>query len=180
MTRTRIAKRYARALFELASEANKIEPIGSEIQAIRDLLATNAELHTALLSPVLPRTTKAEILDALIEAAGVDPLVGNFLRVLLEARKLPALGDICDAYATFADEAAGRVRGEAVTPMALAPADLDALRAALSKALDKEVFLDAREDPSILGGVVARVGNLVFDGSLRTQLIRMKETLTRG
>lgn len=180
MNRTRIAKRYARALFDLASVADNVERIGSEVAVVGELLETDADLNTALLSPVLPRTSKAEILDALIDAAGADPLVANFLRVLLDAGRLPVLADIHGAYTALADEASGRVRGEAVTPMALEPADLEALRDALAESLGKEVFLDAREDPSILGGVIARVGNLVFDGSLRTQLIRMKETLTRG
>jgi F-type H+-transporting ATPase subunit delta len=138
LIRTRIANRYARALFELAQEADRIA------------------------------------------AAALQPLVVNFLRTLLEARKLPFLGDMVAAYGRMVDEATGRVRGEALTPMPLADSDLEALTSALSRATEKEVILEARTDPSLLGGVLARVGNLVFDGSIRSQLQRMRETLIKG
>ena len=78
------------------------------------------------------------------------------------------------------DEATGKVRGEAITPMPLEDAALQTISQALSKALDKEVILEARQDPSLMGGMVARVGNLVFDASVKTQLQRMKDTLIKG
>ena len=180
MIRTRIAQRYAKALFELAQEAGKTAEVAEQLQAVVGVLAEQEDLRTALLSPVLTRTAKAEVLEALLGAATFDPLVANFLRVLLEARKLRYLGDVLDAYRDMVDEAEGRVRGEAVTPKALKASEVHALTSALAKALGKEVELEARVDPSLLGGVVARVGNLVFDGSLRTQLDRLKETLTKG
>ncbi len=180
MIRTRIARRYARALFDLAKEQGKIEPIGRELAQIHELLVTNPDLRATLMTPVLPRRAKAEVLEALLEQAGPDPLVANFLRVLLEARKLQVLGDILQAYQAFADEAAGRVRGEVVAAMPLEPDDVEAFRGALAKHLSKEVLLTPRQDPDILGGVVAQVGNLVFDASLRTQLVRLRDSLIKG
>lgn len=180
MIRTRLTKRYTRALFELATEALKVEAVGRQLEELEALLASNQDLRDALLSPVSSRDSKAEVLDALAGASGLDSLVANFLRVLLEARKLNLLSDIVIAYRELADAATGRVRGLAVTPMPLEDSDVLALADALSKALKKEVLLETQLDPSLRGGIVARVGNLVFDGSLRTQLMRMRETLIKG
>jgi F-type H+-transporting ATPase subunit delta len=180
LIRTRITKRYTRALFELATEAQKVEAVGRDLAALQELLAADASLRDALMSPVLTRDAKAQILDTVIEASGLDSLVGHFLHILLEARKLPLVPDIVAAFGALADQATGKIRGVAVTPMPLDDADTQALAAALSQALKKEVLLDAQIDPTLRGGVVARVGNLVFDGSLRTQLMRMRETLIKG
>jgi len=180
LIRSRIAQRYAKALFELAQEAGKTAEVAEQLAAVQESLVSQEDLRAALLSPVLPRAAKAEVLEAVLATAPFDPIAAHFLQVLLEARKLPNLDDVLQAYAAMRDTAEGRVRGEAVTPMPLKDAQIRALREALAKALDKEVELETRVDPSLLGGVVARVGNLVFDGSLRTQLERMKETLIKG
>jgi len=180
LIQTRIAQRYALAIFELAQEAGKTEEIGRDLDGVRAFLASDETVRNALLSPVVTRAAKAEVLQAVLEAASLEPLVANFLRVLLEARKLGALDDVVAVYDNMVDEVKGRVRGAALAAMPLDDADVDALAQALSRALEKEVILEAHTDPSILGGVVAQVGNLVFDGSVRTQLQRMKETLIKG
>lgn len=180
MIRARITKRYTRALFEIASETGKIEEVRQELEAVDALLTDEESLRDAIASPVLPREVKAEILEAVAAQAKLDPLVANFLRVLLDARKLPLLRDVVAAFREMADEAAGRIRGVAVSRMPLDREDLAALAQALSSRIQKEVQLEARLDPGLGGGIVARVGNLVFDGSLRTQLQRMKETLSKG
>lgn len=179
MIKTRVAKRYARALFELAEADNRIEAVGSDLAAVETVF-TDAAVRDGLTSPVKKHEEKAEVLKAIIEAAGIDAMVGNFLHVLLDARKLAVVPQICATYAKMADEATGKLRGEAITPMALEPSSLETIAAALSKALGKEVILEARQDPSLMGGMVARVGNLVFDASVKTQLQRMKDTLIKG
>lgn len=180
MISTRIAQRYSRALFELAEEAGKISEVGSDLQELSTVIRTDETLRTALLSPLLTRSARSQVMTALVETAAPQPLVARFLAVLLDARKLPCLPDIVAEYQRLSDERSGRVHGEAVTAMPLADKDVAALAKALSSALDKEVHLDARQDPAVLGGVVAQVGNLVFDGSLRTQLQRMKDNLIKG
>lgn len=180
MIRTRITQRYTRALFDLAGEAGHRAEVGADLQSLTEVIQADPTLHTALLSPLLTRTARSEVMSALLDAAAPQPLVANFLRVLLDARKLPCLPDIVAEYARLEDEASGRIHGEVLSTMPLADADVAALSTALSGALNKEVILETRQDPAILGGVVARVGNLVFDGSLRTQLQRMKDNLIKG
>jgi F-type H+-transporting ATPase subunit delta len=180
LIKLRVAKRYARALFELAKETGRIEEIGGELTSVVQFFETNGELWHGLTSPATPREAKSQALDAIAEKGGLDKTVANFLRVLLDARKMVLLPQVTSAYADLADEAAGRVRGTAAAPMKLDEAALQRLSAALSKALSKKVVLDAEQDPSLVGGVVARVGNLVFDASVKTQLERMKDSLIKG
>ena len=180
MINTRIAQRYTRALFELAQEAGTIAEVGSDLQELSQVILTDETLRAALLSPLLTRSARTQVMTALLDEAQPQPLVARFLTVVLDARKLPCLPDIVTEYQRLADELSGRVQGEAVAAMPLADQDVAALAKALTSALDKEVHLDARQDPALLGGVVAQVGNLVFDGSLRTQLQRMKDNLIKG
>jgi F-type H+-transporting ATPase subunit delta len=180
LIRSRIVKRYTRALFELAQEAGSREEVGQDLSAFDGFLAGDEDLREALLSPVLTRDVKAQVLDAVLDATGPNPYVANFLRVLLEARKLSLLSQMVAAFRDLADEAAGRVQGTVAASMPLEEADVKALSEALSRTLRKEVRLGSELDPALCGGVVARVGNLVFDGSVRTQLQRMRETLIKG
>jgi F-type H+-transporting ATPase subunit delta len=180
LIRTRVAKRYTRALFELAEEAGQIPEVGADLQGLSDIIQAEETLRTALLSPLLSRSARAQVMSAVLEAAQPQAIVTNFLQVLLDARKLPCLPDIVAEYNRLADEGSGKVHGEAITALPLPPDAVAALAKALSAALKKEVILEARQDADILGGVVARVGNLVFDGSLRTQLQRMKDNLIKG
>lgn len=180
MIKIRIAKRYARALFELAEADNRIEEIGRDLAVIDALFASDAAIRDGLTSPVKSHEAKAEVLTAIIDAVGTDKMVGNFLHVMLEARKLAVLPQVNATYAVMADEATGKLRGEVITPTPLEDSALQTISAALSKALGKEVILEARQDPSLMGGMVARVGNLVFDASVKTQLQRMKDTLIKG
>ncbi len=180
MIKIRIAKRYARALFELAEEEGRIEEIGRDLAVIDALFVSDSAIRDGLTSPVKSHEAKAEVLTAIIEATGADKMVGNFLFVMLEARKLTVLPQVNATYMAMADEATGKLRGEVITPMPLEESALQTISAALSKALGKEVILEARQDPSLMGGMVARVGNLVFDASVKTQLQRMKDTLIKG
>ncbi len=180
MIKTRVAKRYAKALFELAREAGRIEEYGRDLEVVDSLFKSDETIRVGLTSVVASHDAKAGVLDTVIDAAGIDKTVGNFLRVLLEAGKMSVLPFVAEEYTALADEATGRVRGEVAAPIALDAAALARIEAALSAALGKKVTLEARLDPALIGGVVARVGNLVYDASVRTQIQRMKESLIKG
>lgn len=180
MIKTRIAKRYARALFEIAREAGRIEDYGRDLGVVTAVFKADSAIREGLTSVALTHTVKAAFLDTVIEVSAVDVVVGNFLKVVLDARKMPVLAEITDEYIALADEATGKVKGEVVSPTPLTEAEIERLSAALGAALGKKVVLNAREDATLIGGVVARVGNLVFDASVRTQIQRMKESLLKG
>lgn len=180
MIKNRIAKRYARALFQLAGESGKVEAYAGELKKVLDVFNADKAVKSGLVNPAVSHGVKAEILAALVDAAKVDKVIANFLSVVLDARKIAVLPEIFAAYAEMADEATGKIRGVASAPVALDAQALNGLSSALTKALGKEVILEAKEDKTLLGGVVARVGNLVFDASVKTQLQRMRETLIKG
>jgi F-type H+-transporting ATPase subunit delta len=180
LIKTRLAKRYARALFELAKEAGRIEEIGRDLGVVDSLFQSDANVREGLSSPIVNADHKLKILDALIGATGIDKTVGNFLRVLLEARKMVILPQTAVEYAVLADQATGKLRGVVTAPLVLSGEEISRLSAALTKSLGKEVILESKADPSLLGGVVAKVGNMVYDASVRTQLQRMKESLIKG
>jgi len=180
LIKTRIAKRYARALFEIAKEAGSIEEYGRDLGVVHTLYVSDASIRNGLTTVIVGYEAKVALLDAVIEAAGLDRTVGNFLKVLLDAGKMGVLPQVVEEYSSLADAATGKLRGEVTAPMALDGEAVAKLSAALSKALGKQVILESHEDTALIGGVVARVGNLVFDASVRTQIQRMKESLLKG
>ena len=109
---------------------------------------------------------------------GLSPLVANFCSYLIDQRRTRDLAVIRDEFVRLAEEAAGRVRGELVTAAPLDAAALDRVRGALKRRVGREIELSVRVDPELVGGLVARVGDLVFDGSLRSQLAQLRAQLT--
>jgi F-type H+-transporting ATPase subunit delta len=117
-------------------------------------------------------------LQGLAGPLGLSPLLTHFLSFLIDQRRTRDLAAIHEDYVRLAEEAAGRVRGEVVSATPLDPAQLARIRAALARRMGRELDLAIRVDPDLLGGLVARVGDLVFDGSLRTQLAQLRAQLT--
>jgi len=114
------------------------------------------------------------------ERLGFSPLLQKFCAFLIDQRRSRDLEQIHDEYVRLAEEAAGRVRGEVLAAAPLSDAQLDRLRSALARRTGQQVELSVQVDPSLLGGAVARIGDLIFDGSLRTQLAQLRASLTGG
>jgi F-type H+-transporting ATPase subunit delta len=172
------SQRYARALFSLARDEGRIEAVRGELDLLVGALEAVPALRDVLVRPLHPAAERRAALVAVGERLGLSPLLRHFCLFLIDQRRTRDLAAIRDEYVRLAEEAAGRVRGEVVAAAPLEGAQLDRLRAALSQQLGRTVDLDVRVDPQLLGGVVARVGDLVFDGSLRTQLAQLRANLT--
>ena len=179
MARTAAARRYAKALFELAKESGRVAEIGGELASIGDLLEGNAELHNVLFRPLHPVAQRRAVLDGVTERLGASPTVRSFFSLLIDQRRLVDFPAIRDEFERLASEDAGLRRAEIVSAGALRDDQLERLRRALSNRTGSEVEITVRVDPSLLGGVIAKVGDLVFDGSLRTQLRQLRANLTR-
>ena len=173
-------RRYARALFALAHEASQVAEIGGEIDSIRDLLAEVPELKDALFRPLHPVAERRAVLRAVAMNLEVRDTVRNFLVFLVDQRRLIDFDGIRDEYQRLADETAGRMRADIVTASPLSDGQRDRLERALSSRTGRQVELDVRVDADLIGGAVAKVGDVVFDGSIRTQLSQLRDTLTRG
>ena len=165
-----VARRYARALHALASEARRAEAVTDELAAFDQLLSAEPELREALLRPWVKAATKRGIVLEVAGRLGVSPLTRNFLALVAQRRRLDLLGEILAAYRARVDEAAGRSRARVRSAAPLSDAERAALREHLGRRLGRTVLLDTEVDPNLLGGFVAEVGSRVLDMSVAGQL----------
>jgi F-type H+-transporting ATPase subunit delta len=172
------SQRYAKALFGLARDEGRVDPVRGELDLLVATMEAVPELRDVLVRPLHPAAERRAALTAVGGRLGLSTLLRHFCLFLIDQRRTRDLAAIRDEYVRLAEEAAGRVRGEVVAAAPLEDAQLDRLRTALTQRLGRTVALDVRVDPQLLGGVVARVGDLVFDGSLRTQLDQLRANLT--
>ncbi len=175
-----IAKRYARALFELAKEEGKLEECQSELRALVSLFDEVPDFENILKSPIYPEDGKRQILDLVISKAGVSPLLGKLLYLLVEKQRIGYFRDVVDYYDKLMDEHNNIVRAQVFAPMDLDDGTIEKIANSLKQLVGKTVVVDFHKDPDLIGGIVAKVGDLVLDGSVRTQLRNIKETLKRG
>ena len=179
MARGAVARRYAKALFELSKEAGQVAEVVGELTAMGDLLEENPELHDALFRPLHPVAQRRAVLDGVTDRIGASPTVQSFFSLLIDQRRLVDFPAIREEVERLASEDAGLRRAEVVSAGPLRDDQVERIRLALSARTGAEVEVSVRFDPSLLGGVIAKVGDLVFDGSLRTQLHQLRANLTR-
>jgi F-type H+-transporting ATPase subunit delta len=172
-----VARRYARALFEIGLARGTFEQIGQELSDVAALWSSSLDLRRALQNPVFSRAQKRAVLQQLLPRITSSADIQKFMLLLLERRRIGVLASIARAYREMADEHAGRVRAEVISAQPLSPAETDRVRRSLEQRTGKKVILKTTEDPSLIGGLVARVGDLVLDGSLRTQLASLRQRL---
>ncbi len=173
-----LAKRYARALLDVAAETQAAEGVLRELAGVATLIDEQRELRLFLLNPSVRRRDAVQVLDEIAGRLQVSPLARTFLRVLLEAGRIAALRDILRAYGEILDERIGRVRAAVTAATPLSGEQQANLASELGRLTGKQVVLEVAEDPAILGGVVARIGSLVYDGSLKTRLAQLRRELT--
>ncbi|MCB9680032.1 MAG: ATP synthase F1 subunit delta [Alphaproteobacteria bacterium] len=172
------ARRWARALVELATEAGTAEAVQAELTSVHEALTgEGGALFEALSSPVFTVVERKAVLADVVGRVGTGPLVTHFLGLLVERGRMGSLPDIVRQFVEMLDERAGRIRVSVATVEALSPALESELKAAFEKSTGKSVVLDAHIDPSLIGGLVARVGSKVYDASLRTRLEDLKNRL---
>lgn len=174
-----IARRYARALFSLAVEQDRIEPWSQALSAVRDAVRSSSELDDALTNPVYTRDQRRAVVGKLAQALGLDDEPRNLLNLLADRNRLPLLESVCETFGELADQKLGRVRARVISAVPLEPTEASRLAQKLAGTTQAEVIVDREVDPTILGGVVAQVGSMVYDGSLRTQLEQLRRALKR-
>jgi len=173
------ARRYARALFALAGEEDRVEPVRASLAELDDLLRDHRELRNLLLTPLHPVAERRAVLRALVEKLQAGPILGQFCAYLIDRRRLIEFKMIREEYDRLADEATGHVTAEVLAASELSPGQREQLQRALSTRTGRTVQLDVNVRPDLIGGAIAKVGDLVFDGSLRTQLAQLRANLTR-
>ena len=179
MTAGAAAGRYARALFDVVlKEGGDVEKVQADFQQFVDLFAQHPVLATTLANPAIPAAKKHAVAKALIERAGtISPVVAKMILLLAERDRMALLPEIARSYRERVMDHQKIIRGQVTTAIALPPEKLRALEQGLQAATGRKVVLDTKVDPSIIGGVITRLGSTVYDGSVTTQLQKMKPSL---
>lgn len=181
MSEPTVVTRYARAIVELAVEANAEDAIQRDLASVVEAMAAGqGELGAAIASPVFSADERRAVLGKVLDVEGVHALSRNFLFTLADRGRVGLLPDITRKVMETLDARAGRVRVEVRTTEPLSPELAAEIRAAFEKSTGKTVLLETRIDPSLLGGMVARLGGRVYDASLRTRLNDLKHRLIHG
>ena len=174
-----LARRYARAVIELGDSAGNTDKLGADLRVLAQAMTTSPELTTALSNPAIRRADRRKVLDQLLQRIGSQPQTRNLVYLLLDGERLGSLVAISREVDAMIEAKAGRVSAEIVSARPLDAAQLAQITTALEKMSGKKVDVTKREDASLLGGVVAKVGDVVYDGSLRTQLRALRDELTK-
>lgn len=172
-----VARRYARALFGIGVDSGNFEALGQQISDFAELWSSSADLRQALENPVFHLDEKRKVLQQLLPRVAPTAEVQRFVLLLLDRRRISILPAIARAYRALADEHVGRVRARVTSAEPLSAGSIERVKRALEQRTGKKVIVEASVDPELIGGIVARVGDLVLDGSIRTQLADMRAKL---
>lgn len=175
-----VAGRYAAALFELASEASKLPEVEAQLTSFQTMLDGSPDLVRLVRSPVIAADDQSRALDAVLAKAGIGGLSANFFKLLASNRRLFAVSDIIKAFRAIAAKARGEVVADVTSATALTAAQVDELKATLKASVGKNVTLNTHVDPSLLGGLIVKVGSRMVDSSLKTKLQSLKANLSGG
>lgn len=172
-----VAQRYARSLYDLADEQNAVAAVEKDLARFEEMLSQSADLRRLVTSPVFSAEQQLAAIGAVLKKAGIAGLVGNFLRVVAKNRRLFAVPSMIRAFRAIASEARGEATAEVTSAHALSSGQQTELKAALKAVAGKDVSLNVTVDPSILGGLVVRLGSRQIDTSLKTKLNSLKLAL---
>lgn len=174
MSDTTVARRYAQALFQEAEGEGRVDRVDDGVDAVRASLDGSRELERLFASPVIPSAKKEAVLTQLFSDR-VDPLLLRLMRLLVEKGREELLPSVIRAYGQLRDERLGVVEAHVRTALPLGPDEAEALKAALERTTGQKVRLRLEVEPSLIGGLVVRVGDTVYDGSARHQLESLRE-----
>jgi F-type H+-transporting ATPase subunit delta len=172
-----VARRYARALFAIGADRGDFEQLGRQLDDFASLWTSVPDLRQALENPVFKPAEKRAVLERVLPGVAPSPEMRKFVLLLLDRRRISVLPAIARAYRQLADAHLGRVRALVTSAQPLSPAEADRVRRSLEQRTGKKVILETAVDPSLIGGLVARVGDLVLDGSVQTQLATLRSRL---
>jgi F-type H+-transporting ATPase subunit delta len=175
-----VAKRYAKALVEVAAGLQELDGVHQDLRAMVDLLREQRELRQFLANPSVARKDAVAVVQEIGAAMKIRPLTATFLRIVLEGGRMAGLEGILRAYELLVDEHVGRVKAVVTSAASLDAEAQERLRRRLGEVTGKDVYLELRQDPGLLGGVVTQVGSRVYDGSLKTQLARLRDEMARA
>jgi F-type H+-transporting ATPase subunit delta len=175
-----LSRRYAKAILQVGLAHGNLDRIGGDLRSLAGAMRTSTELQTSLSNPAIRRADRRNVVNAILDKLAAQQLTKNFVSLLLDGERLASVPAISRELDAMIEARANRVSAEVVSAKPLNSDQLQQITAALEKlAGGKKVDLQRREDPSLLGGVLAKVGDVVYDGTLRTQLHNLADELTK-
>jgi F-type H+-transporting ATPase subunit delta len=172
-----VSGRYATALFDLARDERSIDAVKADLDRFDAMLNDSADLKRLVKSPVFTADMQQKALDALLAKAEIGGITAKFLSVLTANRRLFAIGDIIRAFRALVAKFKGEATADVTVAEPLSDKNLDALKAALKSVTGKDVALNVKVDPAIIGGLVVKLGSRMVDSSLRTKLNSIKHAM---
>lgn len=173
------AQRYAKAVFSLGVDSGEFERIGQEIGAVVEAIDTNDALRMILLSPQHDAEVKRGVVEAIAVKKGFTSTTKNFLLLLVDKGRLPLLPEMYRSYQKLSDEKAGRMNATVVTAAQLTEPLIKEIITSLEKKTGKKVSLSSEVDPALIGGVVIKIGDIIYDGSIKTQLNKLRDNIRK-
>ena len=180
MTHSAVAARYAKALADVVTTpGTQLRPQDavSELRAFESILRSSPELHSALVTPAVPASRKRAVIERIAAMLRISRIARNFLYVLIDHRRITSLREIVESFETVLDERLGYARAEVATARELSSGQRGELNARLERLTGKRIRPHFSVDESLIGGVVARIGSTVYDGSVRGQLAALERRL---
>jgi F-type H+-transporting ATPase subunit delta len=172
-----VSGRYATALFELARDEKSVDAVKADLDKFAAMLAESDDLKRLVRSPVFAAEAQSKALAAVLDKAGISGVSANFLQVLTANRRLFAVSDVIGAFNALVAKFKGEASADVTVAEALSDKNLDALKVALKSVTGKDVTLNVKVDPSIIGGLVLKLGSRMVDSSLRTKLNSIKNAM---
>ena len=178
MIQTAIARRYAKALFELQEPA-EIGPTAETLRVLADACLASREFRNLLLSPVFTREQKAAVIAQLAAKTACPPITGRFLAHVVRKNRIAQLREISDAFSKLADQVSNRKVVEIAAARPLTDEQQAAIRTKLEQVTSSQIDLSIHVDPAVIGGLEIRIGSTVYDGTVRGQLSRLRSALAK-
>ena len=175
-----VARRYAKALLLIGQEDGQAEVYRQELAGVVNLLEGQKTLAQTIGNPLYETSQRREVLQTVIEKMGLSKTMVSFLLLLFDKGRFGFLSSIDEFYQKLADELKGIARASLVSATELSTEAIEKIRTTLSKKTGQDIILEVEQDPALIGGIVTRIGDLVLDGSIKTQLLNMRESLKRG
>ena len=180
MKSSAIARRYAKALILIGKEDGQAENYREELQGVIDLMDENPAFEQTISNPLFDSAKRKHLFKTVIQSLDISPVMKSYLDLVFSKQRFNQIRAIAEHYHKLADEVRGIVRADLVSAAELPSDAYDKIRQALSTMTGKDVVLEAHQDPEIIGGIVTKIGDIVLDGSIKTQLKNMRESLRRG
>ncbi len=175
-----IARRYAKALILIGKEDGQAENYKAELDGIIDMLNQNPDFEQTVKNPLFDSAKRKKLFSTVIGSMDLSNVMRSYLNLMFSKYRFDRIREISEHYNKLNDELQGIVRADLISASELSSEAYDQIRQSLAKMTGKEVVLKTQQDPEIIGGIVTKIGDLVLDGSIKTQLKNMRESLKRG